>query len=54
MLSFKIKKGSIAWEYIAGLVIVLLLIIIFAMMSTHIRGVIINYLKDLFKGSFWS
>ena len=49
----KLKKGMIAWEYIAVVVIILLVIVIFAMMSLDIRKKIIEYVTSLFEGTFW-
>ncbi len=50
----KIKKGSIAWEYVAALILALLAIVLFALFSSDIKTGILDYLKELFKGGFWS
>ena len=48
------KKGSIAWEYIVGLIIAIVLIVLFALLSNEVKGAVMKYVKEIFKGTFWS
>ncbi len=52
MIRLRSLKGAIAWDYIAIVLIALIVIIVFTILSGEIRSGIINYLKEIFKGSF--
>ena len=53
-ISFKSLKGVIAWDYVAIMLIALIVIIVFVVLSGEVRSGVINYIKEIFKGSFWS
>ncbi|MBI4155023.1 hypothetical protein HY498_02985 [Candidatus Woesearchaeota archaeon] len=49
----KFKRGAIHWDYIVALVIILIIVIIYFLISNEIREGVINYFKEVFKGTFW-
>ncbi|HLD11173.1 MAG TPA: hypothetical protein VJB89_03765 [Candidatus Nanoarchaeia archaeon] len=47
------KKGAIAWDHIGVILIALLLLVLYLIFTTNIKDVILEYISNIFKGSFF-
>ncbi len=46
-------KGAIAWDHIGMILLALLLLVLYLIFTTNIKDVILEYVTNIFKGSFF-